>query len=122
MENRDYSRRKFINKCFSAGSLFFGGAIFLNSCNTNESSDKESENKKQSTSEDPCNDLSGVSSVELEKRQKFGYVKKSIDPERFCGNCGLHIPPVSEKDCGGCLLFKGPVSPDGYCIQYVAKV
>jgi hypothetical protein len=122
MKNKDCSRRKFINKCLCTGSLFFGSAMFLTSCNTNESSGGKSENKNQSTSDDPCNDLSGVSSTELEKRQKFGYVKKSADSERFCGNCGLHLPPFSEKDCGGCLLFKGPVSPNGYCIQYVAKV
>lgn len=122
MANKDYSRRKFINKCVTTGSLFFGGAMLLNSCHTNESPGGKIENKKQSTSVDPCNDLSGVSSAELEKRHKFGYVKKSTDSERFCGNCSLFLPPLSEKDCGGCLLFKGPVSPEGYCIQYVAKV
>ncbi len=122
MENKDYSRRKFINKCLNTGSSFFGGALLFNSCNTNDSSGGESENKKQSTSEGACNDLSSVSSEEIEKRQKFGYIEKTTDPERFCGNCGLHIPPVSEKDCGGCLLFKGPVNPDGYCVQYAAKV
>jgi hypothetical protein len=56
MENKEYSRRRFISKCLSTGSLFLGGAIFLNSCNTNESSGKEGEDnkageaKKQSTS------------------------------------------------------------------------
>ncbi len=122
MENKDNSRRKFINKCLRTGSSFFGSALLLISCNTNDSPGGKSEDKKQNTAEDSCNDLSGVSSVELEKRQKFGYIKKTIDPERFCGNCGLNLPAISGKDCGGCLLFKGPVSPDGYCIQYVAKV
>ncbi|MEO8416490.1 MAG: hypothetical protein ABI472_22695 [Ginsengibacter sp.] len=122
MANKDYSRRKFINQCLHTGSLCFGSAMFLISCHTNDSPGEKSGNKKQSTSDDPCSDLSGVSSAELEKRQKFGYVKKSADAERFCGNCSLHLPPFSEKDCGGCLLFKGPVSSTGYCIQYVAKV
>ena len=121
MEINVNSRRRFINKFLNAGSLYFGATFFLKSCNTNESSDKESDNKKQTTSKDPCNDMSVLSIQELEKRQKFGYEKKSTYPERFCGNCGLHIPPVSEKDCGGCLLFNGPVNSDGYCIQYVAK-
>ena len=121
MENKEYSRRKFINKCLSSGSMFFGGAIILNSCNSNKSGEEE-EKKNQSKSEHPCDDLSNVSAEEIEKRQKFGYVKKSPDLDRFCGNCSLYIPPVSDKDCGGCLLFKGPVHPEGYCIQYVAKI
>jgi len=120
MENKEYSRKKFINKCLSSGSMFFGGAIILNSCNSNKSG--EGQKKNQSGSEHPCDDLSNISAEEIEKREKFGYVKKSTDLERFCGNCGLHIPPVSEKDCGGCMLFKGPVYPEGSCIQFVAKV
>ncbi|HEY8659057.1 MAG TPA: hypothetical protein VIM07_12485 [Chitinophagaceae bacterium] len=119
MENKEYSRRKFINKCLSSGSMFLGAAIILNSCNSKKSGVEE---KNQSKSGEPCDDLSNVSAEEIEKREKFGYVKKSTDPKRFCGNCSLHIPPVSEKDCGGCMLFKGPVDPEGSCIQFVAKV
>ena len=128
MENRDYSRRKFINKCLSTGSLFLGGILFLNSCNTNESSEKQNENnkeaepKKQGTSGDPCEDLSGVSEGELKKRQSLGYVNKSPDPENYCGNCALFIPAAKEGDCGGCLLFKGPVKAEGHCVQWAAKV
>ena len=119
MKKKEYSRRKFINKCLNSGSMFFAGAVILNSCKSNKSGQEE---KKQNKSEHSCDDLSDVSAAEIEKRQKFGYVKKSPYADRSCGNCGLHIPPVSDKDCGGCLLFKGPVDPGGYCIQYVAKV
>ena len=119
MENEEYSRRKFINKWLSFGGMFFGGAIILSSCNSNRSGKEQKEN--QHKSENPCDDLSNVSAEEIEKRGKFGYVKKSTDPERVCGNCGLHIPSLSEKGCGGCMLFKGPVYPEGSCIQFVAK-
>ncbi len=78
MENKDYSRRKFINKCLRTGSSFFLGALLLISCNTNDSPGGKSEDKKQNTSDDSCNDLSGVSSVELEKRQKFACIKKQL--------------------------------------------
>ena len=121
MENKDYSRRKFINKCLSTGSVFLGAAVFLNSCGTNESSVNKNENKKQSTSEDPCNDLSGVSEEEIKKRQSLGYVTKSSTPGNFCGNCGLHIPPKPNEECGGCMLFKGPVHNEGLCVQWTAK-
>lgn len=120
MEKKEYSRRKFFNKCLRTGSMFLGGAIILNSCNSDNVPEKEKKN--QTKSDDPCDDLSNVSAEEVGKREKFGYVKKSTDPERICNNCGLHIPAVSEKDCGGCILFKGPVSPEGSCIQFVAKV
>lgn len=125
MENKNYSRRKFFNTILGTGGALFGGALFLDSCNSNESSGGEtkssSDNKKQSTSEDPCNDLTGVSEGELKKRQSLGYVTRSPDPENYCGNCALFIPPAKESDCGGCLLFKGPVHAEGHCVQWAAK-
>lgn len=120
MGKKEYSRRKFMNKCLHTGSLFFGGALILNSCNTNEPGGKE-ESKKQGTSDDPCNDLSGVSDEEIRKRQSLGYATKSPIPENNCGNCGLYIPAATENNCGGCLLFKGPVYKEGHCAQWVAK-
>ena len=62
-----------------------------------------------------------ISESELEKRKKFGYMDESTVPDSHCGNCSLFIPPDSGKACGGCLLFKGPVRPTGYCTQYAAK-
>ena len=121
MEHKDYSRRKFINKILGTGSVFLGGALFLSRCGTNESSGGSEANKKQSTSEDPCNDLSGISDEELKKRQSLGYVTKSPAPESYCGNCSLYIPPKEETGCGGCLLFKGPVHAEGHCVQWAAK-
>ena len=119
MENKEYSRRKFVTKCLSSVGIFFGAAAIINGCQSNKSDEAE---KNQSKSGDPCDDLSNVSSEEIEKRNKLGYVKKSSDPDRSCDNCSLHIPPTAGEACGGCLLFKGPVSPGGYCIQYAAKV
>jgi hypothetical protein len=120
MKNKEYPRRKFISQCLNIGSLFCGGALFLNSCNTNESPGKE-ETKRQGTANDLCNDLSGVSDEEITKRQGLGYVTKSTISENYCGNCGLYIPPITENDCGRCLLFKGPVYKEGHCAQWVAK-
>ena len=120
MGSKDYSRRKFINKCFSAGGLFLGGVLFLNCRGTNESSGKESGNKKESTSEDPCDDLTSVSGGEIKKRQSLGYVLNSANPDTTCGNCGLYIPPKPNDKCGGCILFKGPVYKEGHCVQWAA--
>ena len=119
MNNIPYTRRKFIYKCFSSAGVFVGTVLIFNSCDSKKPATEE---KNKSKSKEPCEDLSDVSAEEIAKRQKFGYVKQSPEPERNCSNCSLHIPPVAGKDCGGCLLFKGPVNPAGYCIQYVAKV
>jgi len=35
MENKQYSRGKFINECFTAGSMFVGAVIVPDSCNSN---------------------------------------------------------------------------------------
>ena len=37
MEKKQYSRRKFINECFSTGSMFVGAVIIPDSCNSNKS-------------------------------------------------------------------------------------
>lgn len=116
MEHSAYSRRGFIGKCLGAGALFFGGTFLLTACGV-----KKTGQKNTGGSNDPCDDLSGVSSSELEKRKKFGYMNESTVPGRHCGNCSLFLPGESENACGGCLLFKGPVHPTGYCTQYAAK-
>ena len=118
MENKDHSRRKFINSCFSVGSLFIGSAIFINCRGKNESSINESGNKKQSSSENPCNALTDVSGDEIKKRESLGYVTESLVPDNLCGNCGLYIPPKPNDECGGCMLFKGPVEHEGHCVQW----
>ena len=120
MGDKDYSRRKFINKCFKTGSLFLGGALLLNCRGANESSRNEVETKKESTSEDPCNDLSDISNGEIKKRQSLGYVKQSAVPDNSCANCALYIPAKPGNECGGCILFKGPVYAEGHCVQWAA--
>lgn len=120
MASKDYSRRKFVHTCFSVGSLFLGSLILINCRGKNESSGTESENKKQSTSEDPCNDLIDISDGEIKKRESLGYVLKSAVPDNFCGNCAVYIPPKPNEKCGGCILFKGPVYKEGHCVQWAA--
>ncbi len=119
MKNKEYSRRKFIRKCLGTGSTFLvGGALILSSC---ESKKSPQGNKKETSTNSSCDDLSGVSKSEIEKRQKFAYVDKSPVPGNFCGNCSLYVPQTDNAACGGCMLFKGPVCSAGHCIQFVAK-
>ncbi len=119
MKNKEYSRRMFISKCLGIGSMFLGIAVVLSSCELNQ---PPVEDKKGVSLKNACDDFSGVSKSEIEKRQKFAYVDKSPVTESYCGNCSMYVPKDQNKECGGCMLFKGPVYSSGYCIQYVAKV
>lgn len=118
MGKNKYSRRVFIGKCLGMSPLIAGGVLVLNGCGTNDQNKKDRDNNVTSGS---CDDLSGVSQEEIEKRKKFGYVKKTTVPGSHCGNCRLYIPGEAGQKCGGCLLFKGPVDPEGYCTQYEAQ-
>ena len=139
---KKYSRREFIGKYFYTGSLVLGGGILL-SCtslksvanDTVESTPGEAPAASQDTikvnqgqapqqaqaaaqQKNPCDDLSGVSAEEIEKRKKLAYVNKTPIPDSHCSNCTLYLPPAKDKPCGGCLLFKGPVRPEGYCAYW----
>lgn len=87
-----------------------------------KSKNSNGQDKKAASLPASCDDLSSVSEGELEKRKKFAYVSKSSVADNYCGNCSMFIPQEQNKECGGCLLFAGPVHATGYCIQYVTKV
>jgi hypothetical protein len=110
-----YGRREFIWRHFFSSSIFFSAAIALSECKSKKGSEKE---VKKDVKTDPCEDLSGVSKNDIEARKKFAYVKKSPLPDKTCSNCKLHIPPQPGKECGECLLFKGPVYSSGYCTYW----
>lgn len=120
MEQKEYSRRKFIQQWAGPGAALFGTVLLLNSCGSNGKPAANEENSTQSAAE-PCNDFTGVSAEELDKRKRFAYTDKSEVPGNTCGNCSLYIPWKDQAECGGCLLFKGPVKAEGHCTQWAAK-
>ncbi len=118
-ETEGYSRRKFIGKGVARAITFFGGVIAIQACGNNtEAVEKKKPGDGKSGS---CDDLSDVSAEELDKRKAMGYVSKSQVPGSSCGSCGLFIPSPNDVHCGKCMLFKGPVHAEGYCVQYAAK-
>ena len=68
-----------------------------------------------------CNDLSGVAEADLKQRESVGYVTKSADPEKYCGNCRFMQLGTQANGCNGCQLFKGPVNPEGNCKSWFKK-
>lgn len=68
-----------------------------------------------------CSDLSGVSEADLKQRESLGYVAKSVEADKNCTNCRFYQPGTQANGCGGCTLFKGPVTPEGYCKTWNKK-
>lgn len=119
MMKRMCSRRKFIFSTLSASPVLFGAGLLVGGCDAKKAAKEEEES---AASVDSCDDLSGVSEAELEKRQKFGYVSETPIPENRCDNCNLFLPPGEGQACGGCMLFKGPVYPGAYCTYWAPQV
>lgn len=119
MDKNHFSRRIFISGLLKKGSLFLGGIVFLQSCGSDgQKPGDEADTNTGSARGDDCDDLSGIAEGELKKRESLGYVKKTPNPETYCGNCSLFIPPNGDQQCGGCLLFDGPVQYNGHCVQW----
>jgi len=68
-----------------------------------------------------CNDVSALSPDELRTRNEIAkYVDRSMEAAKRCSACVQFIP-AAPKQCGGCKVVKGPISPDGGCILFVPK-
>ncbi|MEJ7693281.1 high-potential iron-sulfur protein [Daejeonella sp.] len=141
-ENKNkYSRRDFIGKYFYTSTVLLGGGVLLGctsiksvannipestpgnepkaSQDTIKTSQAQVPQQEQTAQQNnPCDDLTGVSAEEIEKRKKLAYVNKTPIPDSHCSNCTLYLPPAKDKPCGGCMLFKGPVRPEGYCAYW----
>lgn len=137
-KDHTYSRRAFIVKNLSAGTALFTGFWLLGSCQSArpaaqapspapqvpQTASPQSQARPASpaaapaVAAEPCDDLTGVSPGEVDKRKKLAYVNKSPIPDSRCGNCSLYVPPADGKACGGCMLFKGPVRAEGYCTYW----
>ena len=106
------SRREFVATCINSGSVFLSVGLMAGACIKKES--------PQETPKSPesCDDFSDVSEAELEKRNKFAYVKQAAEVGKQCKACKLYLPPRTGEKCGGCMLFKGPVDANGSCTYW----
>ncbi|MBA2762758.1 MAG: high-potential iron-sulfur protein [Segetibacter sp.] len=113
------SRRRFIHKYFFLSSSLLGVSVMLKGCDQKKPTNTKED--KTAAAVDPCKDFSGVSENDLKARQKLAYVNESPIPDMTCSLCNLWLPPQSDKKCGGCMLFKGPVYATGYCTYWTPK-
>jgi len=128
MKDNKYSRRNFLQKYLKAGSILAGAGLVLSYTSissvakglaqSGSSNQQPPKKAAQPAQKNPCDNLAGVSAEEIEKRKKLAYVTKTPIPDSHCSNCTLYIPAAKDKPCGGCMLFKGPVRPDGYCAYW----
>ena len=110
-----HSRRRFIMKLLAINAMMAWFLRFLSGCGG-------SSEKKEGTdtlTEGSCQDLSSLSEQELKVREGFAYVDESPDSTSSCENCNLWLPPEKGRECGGCMLFKGPVVAKGHCTYWV---
>ena len=119
MEQRN-ERRDFLQKCWQMTAIAPVAGLWLTGCGSAKKGAAAS--KKPKVTLNPCEDLTGVPAVDVEKRKSLGYTSLSPIPDKQCNNCQLFIPPKEGAECGGCLLFAGPVSPEGYCTYWAPVV
>lgn len=105
------SRRIFLTR-IGVGTLAIGAVSVLQACG-----------KKEGEGAAPkCDDTTGLSDADKALRTSLKYMDKSPEATKSCKVCLQFTPPEGGAACGGCKLFKGTVSPEGYCNGFAAKV
>jgi hypothetical protein len=117
--NQEKNRRAFLQKCGRSALALSTGSLWLSSCQSAKTTVSKS---SKASKVNPCEDLTGVSEVDVEKRKALGYVSLSSMPDKQCDACKLWVPVPEGKECGGCLLFTGPVAPEGNCTYWAPQV
>jgi len=101
------SRRRFLRTLGRAGALGTAG-VLIEACGG--SNDGQSSN---------CLGASDLSERDAKQRtqmvEQLNYVSESPKHRRSCANCSLYQAQQYGAECGGCRLFPGPVSAEGYC-------
>lgn len=123
--NQVESRKAFLKRCATAIPSLIGIGLLAAGCNSGEQSKETGNNDAASTNNTApksCDDFSGVSDNDLKTRKNFNYVDVSTDKNKTCKKCNLHIPAKEGVECGGCMLFKGPVKNTGTCTYWAPKV
>ena len=62
-----------------------------------------------------CAGHDAMTPEQVQMRQSLGYVDASPTEVSDCANCRFYTEPAGGSACGACQLFRGPVSPGGWC-------
>lgn len=66
-----------------------------------------------------CADPNKLDSGQMSIRESLNYTETSKDPTQVCNGCGF-IHDV-QGNCGGCMIFNGPVHVNGHCDSWGKK-
>ena len=123
------TRRRFLQSLSIAGVVGASGSL-LAACgggSDGSGGGGEGSGSAQSSSKTAsadCTDLSMLSDAEKKQRQSMvkslQYVEESPEENKNCANCQLYQEAKYDNGCGGCQLFPGPVTKNGYCTSWAA--
>jgi hypothetical protein len=100
------TRRQLLRRTMAVGAAVAGSG-FLVAC---DSKDEELS----------CEDVSGLSADEQQRRTALQYTDATQKPDQRCDNCQFYEDKGADQ-CGGCTILPGPVHPKGWCASWAAK-
>ena len=129
MDNKDITRRDFIQRVTLFGAAGVGASSLLAACGGCEQPAATPEPEAPAAAPDPpaaaegftCTDTTGLTEQELAARTTLNYVDKSTMEGKQCDNCALWVAAAEGAQCGGCQTIKGPIHPMGYCDIWSAQ-
>jgi High potential iron-sulfur protein len=66
-----------------------------------------------------CVDLKAMDAGEQSTRNELHWAASTPNPEQPCSKCGFFMS--TSADCGNCMIFNGPTTPNGHCDSWAAK-
>jgi len=113
------NRKEFLKQFGLVGVTAIGASTLLAACGGGGES-ASSDQQAAAAPVDPCRDTSSLSQADKDLRANLGYVEDTEIAEQRCDNCQLYKQPEN-GGCGGCLLFNGPVTANGWCKSWVTN-
>ena len=128
MDNKDITRRDFIQRLTLFGAAGLGAGSLLAACGGGEQpAATPSETPAETPAEAPmaegftCTDTTGLTEQEIAARTNLNYVDESPMEGKDCENCALYVVAAEGAQCGTCQTIKGPIHPRGYCDIWTAR-
>ncbi|HKL88921.1 MAG TPA: high-potential iron-sulfur protein [Salinibacter sp.] len=115
------TRRRFLQSIGVAGVVGASGSLLAACGGGDDSGGGDSGGSAESSSKTAsadCTDISMLSDAQKKQRSQMvkslQYVEETPEADKNCANCQLYQKGAYEG-CGGCQLFPGPVTENGYC-------
>ena len=121
MDNKDITRRDFIQRVTLFGAAGLGAGSLLAACGGEQPAPTPSETPTAAPEPSAaaqrftCMDTAGLTEKDVKMRTALKYVDKSAQAGKQCDNCAFWLNPAEGSPCGTCQTVKGPIHPEGYC-------